>query len=90
MLPVEPIFVVAIVADDVNVTNEEMLYNALCHWVNHNIESRLDHLPSLLSLLKLPLMSAEVIYSPEHWQQHKISLPQIFFTSHSKEFTLEE
>ena len=51
---------VVIVVDDVNVTSEEMLYKALIDWVNHDLATRTDCLPGLLSLLKLPLMSPEV------------------------------
>ena len=47
-------------SDDVNIPTEEMLFTAVIDWVNHDLSSRESSLPSLLSLLKLPLMSAEV------------------------------
>lgn len=47
-------------SDDVNIPTEEMLFTAVIDWVNHDLSSRESSLPTLLSLLKLPLMSAEV------------------------------
>ena len=51
---------ISIFLDDVNIPTEEMLFTAVIDWVNHDLLSRESSLPSLLSLLKLPLMSAEV------------------------------
>ena len=54
------IIIISIFLDDVNIPTEEMLFTAVIDWVNHDLSSRESSLPSLLSLHKLPLMSAEV------------------------------
>lgn len=46
--------------EDLNVNSEEDVFNALKRWINHS-ENRLEHLPSLLQLIKLPQLSSTFI-----------------------------
>ena len=43
-----------------NIPNEETLFTALIDWVSYDLPAREASLPSLLALLKLPLMSPDV------------------------------
>lgn len=46
--------------DDLNVPNEETIFQALVMWAKHDIQGRKKHLPKLLAHIKLPLMSPTV------------------------------
>lgn len=47
-------------SDDLNVVSEENVFESLMTWVQHDTANREEHLPSLLKLIKLPLLSSEV------------------------------
>lgn len=42
--------------DDLNVSREEHIFQALMCWINHDSVSRRQHLGYLLGLVKLPLL----------------------------------
>lgn len=48
-------------SDDLNVVTEENVFESLMTWVQHDSASRETHLPTLLKLIKLPLLSSEVM-----------------------------
>jgi hypothetical protein len=48
-------------SDDLNVVTEENVFESLMNWVQHDNANREQHLPSLLKLIKLPLLSSEVL-----------------------------
>ena len=41
--------------------SEEPVYNAVLNWVRYNEHARRDDMPILLSLVRLPLLSAKFI-----------------------------
>lgn len=47
-------------SDDLNVVTEENVFESLMTWVHHDCPKREQHLPTLLKLIKLPLLSSEV------------------------------
>lgn len=47
-------------SDDLNVVTEENVFESLMTWVQNDSKNREQHLPSLLKLIKLPLLSSEV------------------------------
>lgn len=47
-------------SDDLNVPNEEFMFQALMLWLRHDLPERKIELPHLLSLVKLPLISPQV------------------------------
>ena len=47
-------------SDDLNVPNEELMFQALMLWLRHDLGERQKELPRLLSLIKLPLLSPQV------------------------------
>ena len=47
-------------SDDLNIPNEEIIYQALLMWVNHDLAARKKFLPKLMSHIRLPLMSPQV------------------------------
>lgn len=47
-------------SDDLNVVTEENVFESLMTWVQHDSANRESHLPTLLKLIKLPLLSSEV------------------------------
>ena len=47
-------------SDDLNIPNEEIIYQALLMWVNHELAARKKFLPKLMSHIRLPLMSPQV------------------------------
>lgn len=47
-------------SDDLNVVTEENVFESLMTWVQHDSANREKHLPTLLKLIKLPLLSSEV------------------------------
>ncbi|KAJ8972679.1 hypothetical protein NQ317_001699 [Molorchus minor] len=42
---------------DLRVESEEQVFEACMRWVKHDVEKRKEHLPELLSLVRLPLLS---------------------------------
>ncbi|KAI8421797.1 hypothetical protein MSG28_009754 [Choristoneura fumiferana] len=46
-------------SDDLNVVTEENVFESLMTWVQHDCPKREQHLPTLLKLIKLPLLSSE-------------------------------
>uniref|UniRef100_A0A8C4NCK5 Kelch-like family member 5 n=1 Tax=Eptatretus burgeri TaxID=7764 RepID=A0A8C4NCK5_EPTBU len=55
-------------SDDVNVPNEETIFEALVAWVSYNPGPRQAHLSNLLSLVRLPLVSPQYLASIESHQ----------------------
>jgi hypothetical protein len=47
-------------SDDLNVPNEEAIFEALVKWARHDLTNRRKYLPKLLSHIKLPLMAPQV------------------------------
>ncbi|XP_067655054.1 kelch-like protein diablo [Haliotis asinina] len=43
--------------DDLNIEHEEMAFEAVTHWLEHDLLSRKQHLAKLLSAVRLPLVS---------------------------------
>ena len=50
-------------SDDVNVRSEEDVFRAVLTWLNHDTESRKEHLPALLRAVRLPLLSPSFLTS---------------------------
>lgn len=46
--------------DNLNVNSEEDIFYAVQKWINHS-DDRIEHIPTLLSLIKIPLLSSEFI-----------------------------
>lgn len=42
--------------DDLNVSSEEDIFNALMSWVNHDLPNRKQYIGNLISYVKLPLL----------------------------------
>ena len=49
-------------SDDLNVPNEETIFEALVKWAKHDLTARRKNLSKLLAHIKLPLMSPQVGY----------------------------
>lgn len=49
-------------SDDLNVVTEENVFESLMTWVQHDSANREQYLPTLLKLIKLPLLSSEVFF----------------------------
>lgn len=47
-------------SDDLNVPSEQEVFNALMDWVQHDFSGREKHIPDLLALIRLPLLSPAV------------------------------
>ena len=47
-------------SDDLNIPNEEIIYQSLLMWINHDLATRKKYLPKLMSHIRLPLMSPQV------------------------------
>ena len=43
------------------VSNEEIVYNAVFNWLNHDLENRREYLPELISHIRLPLLSPKFL-----------------------------
>lgn len=43
-------------SDDLNVTSEEHIFQALMRWINHDLANRKTYIARLLALVKLPLL----------------------------------
>ncbi|CAH2047275.1 unnamed protein product, partial [Iphiclides podalirius] len=48
-------------SDDLNVVSEENVFESLMTWVQHDNVNRENNLPTLLKLIKLPLLSSEYL-----------------------------
>lgn len=59
MLPCEEVCKL-LANDDLNVPNEETIFEALVKWAKHDLPARRKHLPRLLAHIKLPLMAPQV------------------------------
>ncbi|XP_067000463.1 kelch-like protein 5 isoform X2 [Anabrus simplex] len=60
MLPAEEVAKL-LASDDLNVPSEELIFQALMAWVNHDLPGRKKDISTLLSLVKLPLLSPSFI-----------------------------
>ncbi|XP_046547908.1 LOW QUALITY PROTEIN: kelch-like protein 20 [Haliotis rubra] len=60
LLPVNQL-VDIISSDELNVRNEEQVYNACMGWVKYNIQERRTHLPTVIQHVRLPLMSPKFL-----------------------------
>ncbi|XP_014663237.1 PREDICTED: kelch-like protein 5 [Priapulus caudatus] len=60
ILPVEEV-IRLLSNDDINVPNEETIYQAMMLWVKHDLPNRRQYLAKLMSHIKLPLLSPEFI-----------------------------
>ena len=49
--------VLLISSDELNVKKEEEVYEAVMQWVEYDLDERIEHLPKLLSHVRLPLLS---------------------------------
>lgn len=47
-------------SDDLNILSEQEVFEALVTWVQHDTETRNEHVPDLLSLIRLPLLQPAV------------------------------
>ena len=48
-------------SDDVNVRSEEDVYRAVESWLSHHTEERVSHLPALIRVVRLPLLSTSFL-----------------------------
>ncbi|KAJ8039550.1 Kelch-like protein 20 [Holothuria leucospilota] len=48
-------------SDELNVLNEEQVFNAVMSWVRYNIPERRKHLPSILQHVRIPLLSPKFL-----------------------------
>ena len=69
-------------SDDLNIPNEELMFQALMLWLRHDLPERKIELPHLLSLIKLPLISPQVLFL----YQFKIFLKILLFTFENVQF----
>ncbi|XP_015684681.1 kelch-like protein 4 [Protobothrops mucrosquamatus] len=53
-------------SDDINVPDEESIFKALMIWVQHDLDSRQQDLGMLLSYIRLPLLSPELLADLEN------------------------
>ncbi|XP_058803935.1 kelch-like protein 18 [Phymastichus coffea] len=47
--------------DDLNISSEKEVFEAVIRWLKHDAEARKDKLPELLALVRLPLLSPEYL-----------------------------
>lgn len=47
--------------DDLNISSEKEVFEAVIRWLKHDAEARKDRLPELLALVRLPLLSPEYL-----------------------------
>lgn len=48
-------------SDDLNVASEDKVFEAVMLWIKHEEDSRKQHLPSLLKLVRLPLLTPQYL-----------------------------
>ncbi|XP_023589362.1 kelch-like protein 4 isoform X2 [Trichechus manatus latirostris] len=53
-------------SDDINVPNEETIFHALMQWVRHDVQARQRDLAMLLSYIRLPLLSPQLLADLEN------------------------
>ncbi|KAM9577051.1 kelch-like protein 4 isoform 2-T2 [Trichechus inunguis] len=53
-------------SDDINVPNEETIFHALMQWVGHDVQARQRDLAMLLSYIRLPLLSPQLLADLEN------------------------
>ncbi|XP_023407183.1 kelch-like protein 4 isoform X2 [Loxodonta africana] len=53
-------------SDDINVPNEETIFDALMQWVGHDVQARQKDLAMLLSYIRLPLLSPQLLADLEN------------------------
>lgn len=61
-------------SDDLNVPDEETIFQALVMWAKHDLSNRKKYLAKLLSHIKLPLMSPQVLLG----STYRINLIKLF------------
>ncbi|KAI5183976.1 Kelch-Like Protein 4 [Manis pentadactyla] len=52
-------------SDDVNVPDEETIFNAVMQWVGYDVQARKQDLPVLLSYIRLPLLPPQLLVDLE-------------------------
>jgi len=62
--------VLLIKSDELNVKEEEEVFEAVMKWVEYDIDERLQHLPKLLSHVRLPLLSIPYLMNSVDVNQH--------------------
>lgn len=62
-------------SDDLNVPDEETIFQALVMWAKHDLSNRKKYLAKLLSHIKLPLMSPQVLLG----STYQINLIKLFW-----------
>ena len=60
LLPVAQLLEI-ISSDELNIRNEEQVYQAVMHWISHDIPDRKPHLSLLLSHVRLPLLDTKFL-----------------------------
>ncbi|MEE6462259.1 hypothetical protein FKM82_001532 [Ascaphus truei] len=53
-------------SDDMNIPNEETIFNALLTWVRHDVEQRRTDLSKLLAYIRLPLLAPQFLADMEN------------------------
>ncbi|XP_070575934.1 kelch-like protein 21 [Ptychodera flava] len=48
--------------DRLNVSKEDMIFDAAIHWVNHSFQKRVAELPVILKAVRVPYLSAEFLH----------------------------
>ncbi len=46
-------------SDDLNVKNEEIVFECIIRWINHDLENRKQHVAKLLRCIRLGLLSTQ-------------------------------
>lgn len=46
-------------SDDLNVKNEEIVFECIIRWINHDLENRKQHISKLLRCIRLGLLSTQ-------------------------------
>lgn len=62
-------------SDDLNVPDEETIFQALVMWAKHDLSNRKKYLAKLLSHIKLPLMSPQVLLG----STYRINIIKLFW-----------
>ena len=61
-------------SDDLNVKNEEIVFDAILRWINHDPENRKQYIINLLKCVRLGLLSTQYFVE-------KVKVSQIFFST---------
>ncbi|KAF8791411.1 Kelch-like protein 5 like protein [Argiope bruennichi] len=70
-------------SDMLNVPSEEKAFESLMLWVNYDLANRKDDLPSLLEMIRLPLLS------PQYLTDHIENNPLLKENNHSRNLIME-